>query len=192
MKRSLPFFFALACCACVGVRGDKLPRLDRSELATEARLPAITYQSISGTPARGQTQHNSWPAPETEALFCSAFVDARPAPASDTLHVELSFRTKTINRIVSKGSFLLMIFSLGVLPAYVTVEQSLGAHVELQGKTLHEYQYVDQSSTWCELLLIPWGFSHSPFTVRREVFENMLLHFLRDLRRDLPQPVPSS
>jgi hypothetical protein len=85
---------------------------------------------------------------------------------------------------------LFTICSLGIIPTYASEDLTLVARVEYQGKLGREYVYHDRVNTWAELFLLPFAFSHDPVAVSRSVYENMLLHFLRDLRKDLPTIMP--
>jgi hypothetical protein len=182
----------LACGSCASFRGGKLEQLPRDEIASQPRLPAISYQYRSGGEPGSPEVGIGWPSPSAEMFFCSAFTDARRGPAANDLHVDLVHFTEVRQPIFSLTLGLLTLVSLGIIPTYVEEDVTLRARVEYRGAFVREYVYSDRVDTWIELLLIPWAFSHDPVEVERASFENLLLHFLRDLRRDLPQIVPPS
>lgn len=180
----------LACCSCTGFRGNLVPQLDRKEITPENRMPAITYQV---NPSAGPNTIPSvvgWPGASSEWLFHSAFVDARPALPGEGLHIDLFFQTEMRQPSFTIGLGLITICTLGIIPTYGREDLALRARVEYQGKLGREYTYNDQMDLWIHLFLIPWSFSQDPVAIEREIYENLLLHFLRDLRKDLPQIAP--
>jgi hypothetical protein len=176
-----------ACCGCAGFRGELLPQLSRSEITSENRLPAISYECKIGPGPNATGGDNLWPGSSAEWLFRSAFVDARNGPAANDLHIDLFFQTEARQPSFTLGLALLTICSLGIIPAYGREDLTLRARVEYQGRLAREYTYGDRIEIWIHLFMIPWSFSHDPVEVERAVHENLLLHFLRDLRKDLPQ-----
>lgn len=181
-----------ACCGCTGFRGNKLPQLDRNELTPENRLPAISYQCNPIANPIAPAVNSSWPAASNEWLFRSAFVDARPGPAADDLHIDLFLQTEMRQPSFTIGLALLTICSLGFIPTYGQEDISLRARVEYQGKLVRAYSYTDTMELWVHLFLIPWAYSHDMVAVERSIYDNLLLHLLRDLRRDLSQIVPAT
>ncbi len=170
----------------------KLEELDRNELTSQPRLPAISYQFRQGANPNSPDTAGAWPSPTAELLFCSAFTDARRGAAADDLHVDLAHVNEIRQPVFSLTLGLLTLVSLGILPTYVEEDVVLRARVEYQGKFAGEYLYRDRVHTWVEVFLIPWSFVHDPVNVERSTFENMVLHLLRDLRKDLPQVVSAA
>jgi len=178
-----------ACCGCTGFRGNMLPQLDRNELTPENRLPAISYQC---NPLGGQSApvvNASWPAASNEWLFRSAFLDARPGPAADDLHIDLFLQTEMRQPSFTIGLAVLTVCTLGLIPTYGLEDVSLRARLEYQGKLVRTYSYTDTMELWVHLVMIPWSFSHDVVAVERSIYDNLLLHLLRELRKDIPQIV---
>jgi len=178
------------CCSCASFHGRELPKLDRSELSSEPRLPAISYQCRIG-PNPSAPEGGGWPSAPAEVLFCSAFVDARHGPAANDLHIDLAHLNVIRQPIFSLTLGLFTLVSLGILPTYIEEDVTLSVRVEYQGKLAREYVYHDHINTWIEVFLLPWAFSHDPVEIERAADENLLLHFLRDLRKDMPLIVPA-
>jgi hypothetical protein len=189
MQRFLPLVF-LACCACTGFRGNLLQQLDRKELTPENRLPAISYQLSSSPGSNGVVNAPGWPGASNEWLFRSAFVDTRVGPAADDLHIDLFLQTEMRQPAFTIGLAVFTICSLGIIPTYGVEDVSLRARVEYKGQLVRSYSYMDSMEIWVHLVMIPWSFSHDMVAVEREIYDNLLLHLLRDLRKDLPQIVP--
>jgi hypothetical protein len=185
--RNVLAILLLACPGCAGFRGELLPQLGRNDLTPANRMPAISYTWNSGIPARGLAPNTAFAGSSSEWLFRSAFVDARNAPGANDIHIDLYFQSEMRQPTFSMGLMLLSIFSLGIIPGYACDDLSLRAQLQNQGQIVKEYQYVDSVDTWMHLFMIPWAFSHDPAVVEREALENMLLHLIRDLRKDLPQ-----
>jgi hypothetical protein len=183
--------FLFVCTGCASFRCNELPQLGRNDLTPENRMPAITYTWNSGVSVPGFAVSTAFAGSSSEWLFRSAFADAHNAPSANDLHVDLYFSSEMRQPTFSMGLMLLSIFSLGIIPGYAREDLHLRARLENQSQLVKEYQYSDSTETWMHLFIIPWCFSHDPSVVEKAVLENMLLHLIRDLRRDLPQPVPA-
>jgi len=190
MLRNLAPLVLLACCGCASFHGRELPKLDRNELASQPRLPAISYECRVG-PNPSSPPGGGWPSAAAEVLFCSAFAEARRGPAANDLHIDLAHLNVIRQPIFSITLGFFTLASLGILPTYIEEDVTLSVRVEYQGKLAREYIYRDHINTWIELFLLPWAFSHDPIEIERATDENLLLHFLRDLRKDLPLIVPA-
>jgi hypothetical protein len=170
--------------SCVGIRGGLLPELERDEILRGDRLPPISYDvdSVQGEFGLGD---------ENERLFCDAFVAARRGTAADDLHVAIRFGMLEDHHVLAICSRAICLFSLGLIPAYSQSTVTLRARIESKGRLLREYHYADRITTWAHLLLLPWSYTSSGmFRVNHAVQANMLLHLIRDLRRDLPRWFP--
>jgi hypothetical protein len=190
--RSVAALLLLACSSCVSFHRGELEQLNAKDLAAETPLPAISYECKPGpgtSPAEGSL---AWPGASTERLFRSAFVDAHDSPAANDLHLELRFQSEMRHPFFTFSLGLLTLLSIGLIPTYAHEDLALLARVEFQGQFLHEYEYHDRQNTWVEVFLLPWGLGNDPKDVQQEIFQNLLLHFLRDLRRDLPRIAPGA
>jgi hypothetical protein len=179
----------LACCGCTGFRGNLLPQLDRNELTSGDRLPAISYQCNPVAGLNASVVSAGWPSPSNEWLFRSVFVDARPGPAANDLHIDLFVQTEMRQPTFTIGLAFFTICSLGLIPTYGLEDVTLRARVEYQGKLVRAYSYTDTEEIWVHVFMIPWAYSHDMVAVERSIYDNLLLHLIRDLRRDIPQIV---
>ena len=189
MLRFLGVLLLLGCCGCASFHGEELARLDPQELRTQPRLPPISYQIREGANPNSAEAGAGWPTASSEALFCSAFTGARHGPAEDDLHIDLAHFSVIRQPIFSMTLVLFTIASLGIIPTYAEEDYTLTVRVEYKGQLAREYVYKDHVSLWVEVLLIFWSFTHDPIEIERANFDNMLLHLIRDLRRDIPQIV---
>jgi hypothetical protein len=73
------------------------------------------------------------------------------------------------------------------VPAYGQQDFHLDVQVKTDGRTWKRYGYQDHIYSWMHLLVIPGPFSHDPVEIEDDVVENMLVNFLFELRRDLPE-----
>jgi len=194
MLNSLLFALAslgLSGCACFP--SEELPRLSADEVLAGNRMHAVGYECTYETAAT-LLEKDGFPAPDCERLFCSAFVDAYPEQDPTGLHVDL--RLRMIPTRYGAGMFLWMGFltvcSLGIFPAYSEIEPTLLVKVSYAGEQVREYSYSDRATYWTTVLFFPcasakWREEHDPVKFQVAVFDNLLLYFLRDLQRDLPQ-----
>jgi hypothetical protein len=182
----------LVCSGCASFRCDELPQLGRNDLTPENRMPAITYTWNSGVSTPGFAVNTVFTGSSSEWLFRSAFADAHNAPAANDVHIDLYFSSEMRQPTFSMGLMLLSIFSLGIIPAYAREDLHLRARLENQGQLVKEYQYSDSTETWMHIFVIPWCFSHDPSVVGKAVLENLLLHLIRDLRKDVPKLAPAA
>jgi hypothetical protein len=174
VARLLGLAFALLLSACATFRSQPLAGLDAARVIDKQHpLPAISYEG------------SGWPCFSTELLFRSAFVDARKGPAQDDLHVVLRFEHKVEDQTLSRVSYILSTLTLTLLPGFYPDDFSLAALVEGPGREAREYVYRESATTWIQILLLFAAWWHDPGEVQRSVQENMLLHFLVELRRDL-------
>jgi hypothetical protein len=184
-RRFRPLVLALLA-SCAVVREVPLEPLDPAQvIQAQEPLPAISYE-CPAKPERGPTQPElGWPRSTTEALFRSAFAGARSGPAAGDLHVVLHFRSIARDATATKILLMLTLLTFAIVPCYEHAELKLQAFVDGPGRTQREYVYSEAVDIWIHLLLLPVPLWNHPREVSPAVFENMLLHFLVDLRRDL-------
>lgn len=174
--------------SCASYPGEELAPLDPSELEGQTRLPPVTFELKTYISAWMGTAGD--PRARAEPLFRRAFSEVREVNASNAeegeLHLDLLLRQTPRNPGVTLGLGILWACSLGLIPAYGRNDLYLDARVVRGGETLQSYVYRDHVSTWSSIVLLPWSFTRDPENVHAEVLDSMLLHLLRDLRRDLP------
>jgi len=172
--------------SCAGFRGDDLPRLGLREAVGEEPLPAVTYTLTNTNAAIGLGPGRTGAA--VERVFRRAFVDvqrveSRPGAG---LHLGVHCTSRTRSPAFTVGLAVVSVLTLGVIPAYERNDHRLEVQVRTEGGVLKRYEYEDHVNAWLHLFMIPWAFSHDPVEVQEDSWENLLLHFLRDFRRDLP------
>lgn len=190
--RFLGVLLLLGCSGCAAFLGGELARLDPAELRTQPRLPPISYQIRQGANPNSAEMGQGWPSAPAEALFCSAFTGARHGPAEGDLHSDLAHFNVVRQPVFSLTLGLFTLASLGIIPTYIEEDFTLTVRVEYKGQLAQEYLYKDHVSIWIEVFMIFWSFSNDPVETERANFENMLLHLIRDLRRDIPRIVAGS
>ncbi len=178
---------ALLASGCVLMPHEPRERFDRGALAQAAKLPAVSYSCTNG-PADHPSP--TWPEPGLEALFARAFVQARAGAATDRPHIALSFPRLELEPRIAVYSGLLAVVSLGIVPFFDVGAFTLEARVERPGATTRTYSYSRSLHEWgwIPFALVSWtdwAERHSLERVRAELHEQMLLEFLRDLRRDV-------
>ena len=178
--------------SCAAFRGAPLEPLDRARvIEAQAPLPPISYECEEANHRDRSNPEWGWPRATTEALFCSAFVSARSGPADGDLHVKLHFRAHVQAELATRALFCVTILTLGIVPTHRHFDLELQASVEGPGRLPREYVYSEPVDIWIHLLLLPFPLWNHPLSACPDAFENMLLHFLVDLRRDLDAPGPS-
>lgn len=179
---------ALVASSCVLVPAGEIPRLDRAELAASPKLPAITYSLAGGAPGASSQE---WLEPELETLFASVFTQARRGSAQELPHVTLRFPKLELEPRIGMYSGILTVITLGIVPFFAPGGFTLEARVEREGQPARDYAYARPLWDWGWVFFLPfsgtdWGERHSLARVRAELHEQLLLEFLRDLRRDTP------
>lgn len=183
MLRLLAAFpLLLVCCGCVGIRGGQLPQLDREEVLRGERLPAISYQIEPPTGLDPYGRNDNW------QLLRSAFVETRHGPAADDLHIQFTVSHEEDLHVLFIGLRVLCLCSLGLIPSYAQGEERFVARVTFKGRLLREYRYEERIKVWTHLFLLPAAYTQDNASlVLQRMHGNMLLHLIRDLRRDLPE-----
>jgi hypothetical protein len=185
-RRFLAALLLLAFPSCVGLRQGRLPSLEREEVLRGEPAPAIRYRiDWAWLQGRSGCCFDWWD--ETARLFDEAFVEARPDSAENGLRVEIRFDEDERLPVLGIGSRALCLFSLGLVPAWSRWDRSMNARLELDGRLLREYRYDEEITAWSHILLLPLLWTRRDLHgVRHAVSTDMLLHLVRDLRRDLP------
>jgi hypothetical protein len=130
------------------------------------------------------------PNASVERVFRKAFAATRGGPAENDLHVDLFYDSRTRQPIFTMGLAFFTICSLGIIPTYGYEDLTFEARVTDKGNPVAVYEYHDHIETWVHLVMIPWAYAHDPTEIEDRVFENMLLNFIHDLRRDLSKLAP--
>jgi hypothetical protein len=178
------------CTACASFAGGELPAQSLSELESQQRLPAISYELRSAVTPNLSSPNLVGPNANVERVFRKAFAETRSGPADNDLHVDLFYESRTRQPIFTMGLAFFTICSLGIIPTYGYEDLTFEARVTDKGNPVAVYEYHDHIETWVHLVMIPWAYAHDPTEIEDRVFENMLLNFIHDLRRDLSKLAP--
>jgi hypothetical protein len=178
MRRLAPLLVA-ACAllgSCMTLRPQALATLDADQVIThQPPLPPVSFDG---------DRSPDWPG-GTRALFQRAFVEVREGPAQGDLHIQLRFEVEQRREMLTTCWILLTTLSLYLLPLYAHSDVTLWARVEGPGRRPKEYCYREPLDFWAHAVLLPVGLWQWELEPEARVHENMLLHFLVDLRKDL-------
>lgn len=180
--------------ACSASPAGRLPELRYDEVLRQDKLPAISY-TLSGNADEPNLQRIvEIRSPDyLVELLRRAFAGARRVPAEgpdahpDDLHLDIYMRRAQRHIPITLTTGLLFLCTAGIAPAYCYEETYLDVRVVRGGKLQKQYVFVDGVTTWYELFLLPWAFSEDPSDVTVRTMENMLLHFVCEMRRDMPE-----
>jgi len=117
-------------------------------------------------------------------LFSSIEMDEGKYP----LHVD--FTLEVNQHMLPLLTAVPCIFTLGIFPAWDKNEFILTAKVFNNYNLIKTYEYSDWISVYNGILLFPMAFSADKKyqTVQNKVFDQLLLHFLHDFRKDIIIP----
>jgi hypothetical protein len=167
--------------------------LRAEELDEQPSLPPISYEvrSLSSGLAIAGTFVNA--NARIEPLFRRAFAEVEQLstePGADgtqrDLHLDLLVSQESRHSSATFTLGLICVATIGLIPAYGQEELTLDARLQRGGQTIATYVYTDRVETWIQLFLLPWAFRNDPQDVAYETFDNLVLHLLADLRRELP------
>ncbi|MFO1077218.1 MAG: hypothetical protein U1E73_05775 [Planctomycetota bacterium] len=187
------FLFAFAA-ACSASPAGRLAALRYDEVLGQDKMPAISY-TLSGNADEPNLQRIvEIRTPDyLVELLRRAYAGARRMPKEgpdahpDELHLDIYMRRAQRHIPITLTTGLLFLCTIGIAPAYCYEETYLDVRVVRSGELRKQYVYVDGVTTWYELFLLPWAFTSDPSDVTLKTMENMLLHFVTDMRRDMPE-----
>lgn len=183
-----------AVAACAASPAGRLAELRYDEVLRQDKMPAISYM-LSGNADEPNLQRIvEIRAPDyLVELLRRAYAGARRVTAEgpdahpDDLHLDIYMRRAQRHIPITLTTGLLFLCTVGISPAYCYEETYLDVRVVRGGQLRRQYVYTDGVTTWYELFLLPWAFSEDPSDVTVRTMENLLLHFVTEMRRDLPE-----
>ena len=195
VARRLAALSLLFLVGCVGVPAEKLAPLDYQEVLAQERMPEVSYALhglLDGMHQTTRTSRN-----RVEEIFRRSFAAAYlgsegglpAAPDPQRLHLDVYMRLSLDRPWITWLTGLVSIGTFGVVPIYSYQDIYLDVRVLRGGALQKQYVYLDGETAWYGWVLLPWAFSNDASDVEGQVLENMILHFISDLRRDLPQLV---
>jgi len=161
----------LAVAGCASFPGNNMSKRGYDGLSSTQAKAVVDYDvNWTSTGERNYTA-NYWFSEQVKSvleksgIFASHTLDGKDAP--------LHFSMKMVSGL-----------SLTLIPVFATDNYELTINVRSGDRTVKQYAYNDQMTTWFQFLLIFAFPSHKPGKVSHEIAENMLLHFLHDAQND--------
>jgi len=174
--------------SCYHQLGEMLPKVDPVLLRERPKLQAIDYelrwQANGSEKAWGSAMGVLRERVDLMFAQSSAFENFSPGVGSEAYHLVITMNNHW-SRPATTLSALLCGGTLLILPGYARDNYRLSIDVQLEGKVMSTYVYDDYKAAWYQILLVfglPSARSGKEVTI--EVFDNMNLHFVEDVKRD--------
>jgi hypothetical protein len=182
------FFLTVACSmitGCVSLHGNMLPKVASDQIKPAAEKASVDYE-VSWLV-------NGKPFPAVPPLFLNeikstfdksgVFEKHSIGVGGAPFHLQI-----IMNNHGNMGAGAVLGFisglTLTIIPAYAKDNYDLTVNLKQGEKTLKTYAYRDCMKTWIEFFLIFGTPGHTPNKVGKDIIDNMLLSFVRDLAAD--------